>query len=427
MRPSYFLVCALLSPAVIGCSDSLPPEPVVTPPEPTAVHIKSGATPLLVAFRDGFDTTGKPVPWMMATPSTMVTFMAHSAYSVAVVCAINANTVLTWESLRVVADDVTDTVKEPTIQTPCNGAGAARRTVTGKMVQQGFAHLDDADAQSSSANWDVTLLVPDGTWDLVATSNLADPSTNKTLIRRNVAITGNQDLGTIDASTGSAQTALALALDNPPNPAKSSETVSATVDVTTKNNAGPALVSQATYDLKNKTIKLFGLPSAALISGDTQSVTFTGMDHPADTDITTKRSIMKPFKPGDDIATGKAGSALPSKIAVPGWGFDKNRLSVALPALPANDQVTIETSGVSSTDAAKTAEYQIDITSTYFQTTALARPVFDTDLPGFQAAWKIDFTKHYSRQITTQRDAFDDDGNLVDHETSQFSQDVNAP
>lgn len=424
------MICALLLPAVIGCSDSIPAPPNVTPTQPTNVHVNSQTTPLLVAYRDGFDTSGQPLAWTMATGDLkMVTFSAHDAYSVAVVCQVDANTVLTWQAFHTVDDDTSDTVKEPTLQTPCNAAPPARNQVTGTLVQAGFAHLDDADFQSSSPAASITLEVPDGTFDLVASTDLADASMNKTLIRRNVMISSSNSssllLGVVDASTGSAQVALSLSLNNPPDPKKSTETVEATVDVTTKNNAGPGRVSHAQYDLKNQEINIFALPNAALTSDDTQNATFIGSDHPKPTVMTT-RSITKPFSVGDDTATGMSGFTLPAKISIPSWGFDQNRLSVALPALPALDDLTIETAGTSSTDATKNAKYMINITKNYFTDTTLARPVFDTNITGFQPAWKIDFTKQYSRQITSERDVFDM-GVFVDHETSQFAEDVNAP
>ena len=62
-------------------------------------------------------------------------------------------------------------------------------------------------------------------------------------------------------------------------------------------------------------------------------------------------------------------------------------------------------------------KYQINITAGYFQATALARPVFDTDIPTFQTGWKIDFQQPYSRQISTEHDVFNK-GAFVDHEES---------
>jgi hypothetical protein len=383
--------------------------------------------PKLVAYRDGFDTTGKPVPWTMATGDLkMVTFMAHDAYSITVVCE-DDKTVLTWQSLRTVADDKSDTVKEPVIDTPCTNPPPTPSQIKVKMVQPGFVHLGDADDQTTNAGDVATLSVLDGTFDLVATTNLADASMNTTAIRRDVTITNGQPqtLTDIDASMGLAQVPLMLSLDNAPDPMKSTETVEATVNVTTKNNTGSALVSHAKYDLDKQDIKLYGLPSDMLTPDDSQSATFTGTNHVDATHITTTRTITKPFATGDDTATGMAGFTLPPRISVATWGMDADRLSVALPTLPSLDSLTIKTSGTSM-DGAKTAKYEIDITSGYFDDTSLARPVFDTTIPGFQDAWKINFKLDYSRQITSEHDVFDD-GVFVQHETSQFLQDVPPP
>jgi len=385
----------------------------------------------MVAYRDGFDTAGNPVGWTVVTTGDLkaVTFMAHDAYSVTVVCDTGRG-ILTWQSLRAVADDVTDTVKEPVIDTPCTSAPPVRRQVTGTFTQGGSVQLDDADAKPTSASPDFTLSVPDGTFDLVASTDLADPAMNQTLIRRGVTVSSTSTtVGTVDASGGLAQAALSLSLDNPPSddPMKSTEIVTATVDVKTKPNATPARVSQATYNLTDKAIKLYGLPSAMLLPTDTQSATFSGSDNPKDpnkiTTIATNRSITKPFVIGDDTETGKAGFSLPSKIAIPGWRMDAGRLSVALPTLPTLDTVSIVTSQQSG---ANTTTYEIDITQGYFDSTALARPVFDTSITGFKPEWKINFNLGYDREVTTEHDTFDD-GVFVSHETSQFFENVPAP
>src|SRR4051812_12260864 len=102
MRPSYFLLCALLSPAVIGCSDSLPEPPMIQDPPAKPVHIKSGIVPKLIAYRDGFvDATSlQPVAWKIATPALSTDIMVRGSYSVAVVCQLDANTVLTWQGFH---------------------------------------------------------------------------------------------------------------------------------------------------------------------------------------------------------------------------------------------------------------------------------------------------------------------------------------
>jgi len=211
--------------------------------------------------------------------------------------------------------------------------------------------------------------------------------------------------------------------------------VLAQIEVLTKNNSAPATVFTADFNLdlkvnKDQVVTVFGIPDSALTKDDTQNIKFIGTNPLADTKITTTRSVTMPFTMGDDVTKGATALAFPSRLATasvsPGWGLDTtNRLSVALPSLPALDDLTIETSGT-STDGTKTALYELHITAGYLNDTTLARPLLDTDITGFLPAWKINFKKAYSRQITTQHDTFDDDGNFVDHETSVFQEDVDA-
>ena len=414
---------------------------MVEEPTPTPVHIKSGITPLLVAYRDGFTdaTTLQPIPWKMATAPDLksVDLMIKGAYSVAVVCMVDSNTVLTWQAFHTVDDDTTKAMPEPTLQTPCNAAPAARVAITGKLAHAGIAHLGDAESAQTAADGDFNLLVPNnGTYDLVAAqTDATDPAANKVLITRNIMVTAAANRGTVDASTGAAVAPITPELDNPPpaadpDDAKAhTEVVTAAVTIQTKNNATPAFVSQASFNLdktvnKTKQVTVFAVSDAGLAAGDSQFITWTGTNPKiGDSTISTTRSITKPFKVGDDTAMGKpgAGSSLPSLLATsavsPGWDFDKNRLGVALPALPALDDLTIETVGKATGAPATTVKYQINITAGYFQATALARPVFDTDIPTFQTGWKIDFQQPYSRQISTEHDVFNK-GAFVDHEES---------
>jgi hypothetical protein len=428
----------LLSPAVIGCSDTFPPPPVVTPPSPTTIHIKSGITPLLVAYRDGFtDSTLKPVAWKTATPSTMATFTVLDAYSVAVVCALDATTVLTWQTLRTVGDDVTDKVPEPTLETPCQGAGPTVRTISGTAAAPGFVHLDADEKAPTAANLGFSLNAVDGTYDFVVSDTVA----KKGLITRSFVVNGdnNNASAAANAAGGKDLVQITPALSNPPPlpDAKNTEVVKGQVEVLTKNNSGPATLSVADFNLdpkvnKDGTITVFALPDSALTKDDTQNVRFTGTNPKiGKTNISTSRSVAMPFAKGDMVTNGMTPLSLPSRLATatvqPGWGLDNNRLGVALPALPALDELTIQTSGT-STDGAKTAMYEMHITAGYFGATALAHPMFDTDITGFQSAWKIDFsTKAYSRDMRTEHDSFDDNGNFIDHETSTFHEDVPAP
>jgi len=128
---------------------------------------------------------------------------------------------------------------------------------------------------------------------------------------------------------------------------------------------------------------------------------------------------------GDDTSTGKALTGLPGGITIPAWGMDKTRLTVALPSLPALDDLTLEARGKAAGAPATSVRYMINITADYLNATTLARPVFDTDITGFDPIWKIDFNQAYSRTITSQHDTVSM-GKLVSHESAQFDEQVPA-
>jgi hypothetical protein len=446
MRPSYFLLCSLLVPAAVGCSDSLPTATTVTPPPPVPVHILSGSQPLFAAYRDGFlDDTGQTlVPWKTLTPSTKIDFMASGPFTITLVCMLDSgNKILTWQASHAAdADDTTKTVTEPTIQSPCVGAPAPTFAVTGHLAQPGSIHMGDVgnDVINSGAAQMFTLNVPAGTYDVVASSS--DPNVKKTLIQRNVMVSAAQDLGSVDAATGSAWTPVTFLVDNAPkafdpaSPTKNTETVDVEVQVVTKNNNGPARVSVAPYDLTNTTLMVteMSLPSAALATGDTQQATITGSNtvlklasngtDTVPTGVKTTRSITKPFALAG-VTTAMTGFDLPTLISIPAWTMDSSqRLGVALPALPALDTLTISTTGVNS--AGINATYVMEITSSYFAETSLAHPVFDTSITGYMNSWMVDFGKPYQRDIVSEHDAFTKSV-FQGHETSKYHQDVTPP
>lgn len=450
MRPSYFLLCSLLVPAAVGCSDSLPTPINTTPPPPVAVHILSGAAPVFAAYRDGFlDDTGQTlVPWKTLTPSTKIDFMASGPFTITLVCMLDSgNTILTWQASHAAdADDTTKTILEPTIQSPCVGTPATTFAVTGTLAQPGSIHMGPAgnDVVNSSAGQQFSLQLPAGPSDVVVSSS--NPDVKKALIQHGVMVSAAMDLGVVDVNgaNATALTPVTMLFDNPPKafdpatPTKNTETVQVEVQVVTKNNSGPGRVSTAPYDLTSPSLMFTELtmPAAALMAGDTQQATITGTNvvvklasngtDTVPTGVITKRSITKPFSL-DGVTTAKTGFDLPTLISIPAWTTDSSkRLGVALPALPSLDTLTISTSGQAANNAGKIAKYQMEITSSYFAETSLAHPVFDTSITGFMPTWMIDFTKPYEREILSEHDTFTKNV-FQGHEVSMYHQDVTPP
>jgi len=407
-----------------------------------------------MAYRDGFvdPTSLQPVAWKTVTPSTTGTtdIMVKGAYTVAVVCDLNPKTVLTWQGFHNVDDDIPGKGMAPTLVTGCQPAPALH-TVSGKMIHAGQAQLGpNAVTGPLAANATAAFAVPDGKYDLVvAQSDAATPAGNKILIRRDIVVDGaDVTLADIDPTVGGLSlVAITPELDNPPANADPddedahTETASAEVAIQTKNNGTSAFVSSAEFNRdtktanKDKKVTVYAIPDAMLGQDDVQNVIFKAHNEPTDKGVPigkiTDRSILKPLgKVTSDTAIGKPGSgfALPTGITIPGWGMDNKRLSVALPALPALDDLTVTAIGTGTppNTSGMTPMYVINITASYFGDTTIARPIFDTDIPNFPTDAKIDFTKEYERMISSERDAFNK-GVFVDHEESAFDEKVNVP
>jgi len=195
---------------------------MIQDPPAKPVHIKSGIVPKLIAYRDGFvDATSlQPVAWKIATPALSTDIMVRGSYSVAVVCQLDANTVLTWQGFHTL--DETPEDKQPgTVETGCQ-LPPTLPVVTGALTQSGRVHIGDADAQTTGATnpFPFTLQVAMGTYELVATTANADPSTNKTLIQGDIMVpAAGGAIGTFDVANGAAHMPItALALSNPPDP-----------------------------------------------------------------------------------------------------------------------------------------------------------------------------------------------------------------
>jgi hypothetical protein len=308
--------------------------------------------------------------------------------------------------------------------------------VTGSLTQSANILFGSAVAQTTGTTspFNFSLQIAPGTYDLVATTTNTDPATNKTLIATDIVVpTGGGAIGSgpFDVATGAAHTAVSgLSLTNPPDPEKSTETIKASIEVTTKNNGTPATISSADYNLtakkEEKKFTVYALAKTAIPAGATQFITYTGQKLPKDDmvpQIITTRSISKPFTIGDDATPDKALTGLPGGITIPAWGMDKTRLTVALPSLPALDDLTIEVRGKAAGSATVDARYVINITSDYLNATTLARPVLDTDITGFLPTWKIDFNQQYSRRIASEHDTISM-GKLVSRESAEFSETV---
>jgi len=372
MRP---ILCVLLFPAWFACSDDPVTQPPVDP-QPTTIHVTSALAPVLVAFQDGFNTD-----WQTANAATAVDVTVHGPYTVAVVCQ-GPDAWRTWQFSGTPDDDTT-------LTTPC-ATPPARHKVSGHVVRAGSVYLADASAQSAVDDWNFELSVPGGTYDLVATTETEQPADHRIAVRRGIVVTGDLALSSaVDIDhEGMALASVTLRPDTP-LPAKTDETLQAVVALQTTGSLTPAQIYDGSAD------SVLVAPDAALTADDVQTATLEAVKSGSPAGTFIARGLRSPFRFGDATTF-----TLPSGIDGGAWSMDNSRLSVALPQLPTLDVLQIVATGASG-DGAKTASHEFDITSNYFDATDLARPTLDTAIPGFVPAWGIDFTKAYSRSLSS--------------------------
>lgn len=179
---------ALLLAPLAACSDEPPPEPV-------SVMIRTVEPPALVAVRDQASSEWRALP--IAGASTFQVDL-RGRYEVIIVCE-NAGTfspVVAHQHARTPAD-------EPLVRTHCfrNNARAFAGpfVVRGTMVQRGMLALDTSSDDVFSPNGSFELSSDSaGSFDLLMFSENASSRYDRLAIRRDLAITGDTDLGSID-------------------------------------------------------------------------------------------------------------------------------------------------------------------------------------------------------------------------------------
>lgn len=364
MRSSSFVVAVVMS-GVLGCGGSETHQGA-----PVTVTITSPVAPALVAFRDGFDAD-----WQPATPTSNSTFevVVHGPYIVAVVCTGTGS------------DGVSRTSTAHTAQTPddprqITGCVATPPThkVTGHMVQAGAIQLGEAGARSTVADWNFEIAVPDGTFDLVATTDQA------VMFRRGVAVKGDLAIApAIDVASGG--TALVPVAFSAPNAAPD-ETLSVSVGLLGPTD--PALPARV-YLGPLATAR--AVPSAGLLATDTQSASVR-----AAKGGTALRALRRPFRVGNDTAF-----VLPPPLGVT-WSTDGGLLAVGWSVLPDHDVLSVFAAGT-AVGGRMQVDYEVAMSARFLTATAITKFAIDTDIPGFQKAWTIDLAAGYSRDATVQQ------------------------
>jgi hypothetical protein len=355
----------MLCMTLLACGDShaARPDAPNTPSDgssklPASIEIDIDHPALLVAFRDGLDQ-----PWQAASmmSATRYTIDVHGPYLAAVVNdettdPQNYHMYVTRWIAQTPDDDHTITIAT---QAPTGS------NVTGQMLQAGRVFVGDDYEFSSTANWTFGMLGAPGPHDFFAFS--ADHA----LMRRAVDTTNDIDLGTLDVdASGIALQQVAFTATN----ATANDTLTSRAAITT---ATTAFASVSGFGPANAVAVV---PDSALESGDVQTVSVGA------TDGGHGRYLRKPYHAG-----GNAAYTLPTNLLVgPTWmtGTDLGLSWTAIASSLTSFDMSV------SPDTTLNL-YDLAATAHFFAATGVDHIALDTQVPGYQDAWKVDLTQGY--------------------------------
>jgi len=244
--------------------------------------------------------------------------------------------------------------------------------VTGKVVQPARVYMGDAvDSSTTTTNWDLALTVAPGVHDLFAFS------ADHVLVHHALDATHNVALGTIDIVTaGTVLDTVAFSAINK----------TATEVLTSRAAIETPTTSFAAVTRPGDASATKVIPESLLVATDRQSVSVIA------TDGGHERALRQPYHAG-----GSTEYTLPSLLTGVSWTTTAN------PVLHWNTLATVTAFSASVlSESTNTAQYNVSATWSYLTTTGVDQITFDTSIPGFQAAWKVDLTQPYRRSVIAQ-------------------------
>jgi hypothetical protein len=355
--PIFALVIIPL--ATTACSDD---------PTSTSITISTERAPEAIAYRDGLDGS-----WRTLTPTSTGSYKLDvtGPYMVSVVCSSSNGSLVSTRQIARTPEDGTE------IELACAKAPQLTSSVKGKMVQPGAVSVGDARIASDVADWGIDLDVPAGTFDLLGIT------ADRIMIRRDLAVSGELDVGTLDVQQqGVELVPVALTASN----AATGEDVEAEVMISTAKTEGGLVHRGAPASAK--------LAPTAFLTGDLrQSVAMIG------TKGDDTRLVRRELHTGDPTAF-----ALPEPLGPVQFAAADGKLVATWSALPDHDKVVLSLTGSQAIDRIR--EHTIELSQSFLDETRATSATIDTNLPGYQAAWRLDLARAHQRtvQVVRERD-----------------------
>jgi hypothetical protein len=378
----------LLVPLASGCGDNL-----------AGISIETVNPPAWIAFRD--DASAE---WQDLTDAQASTFevIATGPYQVVVAChgSGGAAPYSITQYARALEDG-------PSLEHPCRNATYPFK-LDARVVQPGMIFFGNFGRGTTSANWDLQLQAAPGSFDLVMFPGDLNKAFEQIAIRRDVSITGDTDLGTIDISQEGLQSLVPITF--------------------TVSNLQPGEYQGAATELRlGGTYASIGgpfdsgwttglVPESSLRATDSQGVELRAEQMPASaTDQTRFRTVRRPARVGDSTSV-----VLPEPLGPVTFETSPQRFTAAWSTLPAHNELVLE--HLSSPPFPGLLRYHKLVLSRAFleATGATSATLALHEVPGFQAEWNHDTVGDHFRIFTARR------GSMTENESSGTSEYTNV-
>jgi hypothetical protein len=336
------------------------------------VTIRTGEPPALIAFRDEAATEWKTPA---ATGTGMFEIEVAGPYRVVVVCEASSRFTFVAQYLRTPAD-------ERVIEHLCGPEPTFPFHVRGQMLQEGEVFLGSFGVGRSPGPWMFDLRAVAGTFDFVAFFGSLTTGFDQVAIRRDMAVTGDLDLGTIDAAQEHALALVSAQLTAPnldPDEMLSSHVFA---------HLGNTSISTMAFDQPATAWNVRLLPDAALRPTESQDVdlaaTISTLTEPRRQRI---RSIDRRVQAG-----GQTSFMLMEPLGSIAFETTADRLVATWAALPSYDELDLSRESFSN-DFSRFLIHDLVLSRAFVDTVGATRATLDvTDVPGFRPEWRHDPT-----------------------------------
>lgn len=348
-------------------------------PDTLVVTVTDGVPPDLIAFRDDRSTEWVSVP---VAGLTTIPVTTHGAYQIAVACDFRKQDPSQGVEVIVFGR----TAQDDAFIRGCPRLGPAPFEVTGGMVQGGQVALDGSAQTSALANWAFDLPVYSGTFDLVLLPWDSSSLPSGIAFHRDLAITGNRDLGTIDLSQETIQPLIPVSYTVPD--VQSGESLRFDLSIIAGNTQ--TLVS--TVRSTSSVVATSLVPDSALQQTDSQYAWLYDSVFDAAASLTYFRDLSRYVRVGDSTSW-----ALPDPLGPVTLDETADGLTATWSKLPDADEITL----FRESDGGSVFRLHEAVLSRSFLAAAggTSATVDVHAIPGFQSDWQLDPTGTQIRQL----------------------------